>query len=165
MAHGRDFHPRSQRRRTRWAGGPSVHVETQTASADILSNGVNLGSGETLARIRGRFEIIMDGATAAQDGVAGAFGIGIVSGDAFAAGAASVPKPSTDPDWSWIYHRHIILHALTTSSAIRESFDIDSKAMRKTKNNEVLFGMVSLVEDGSITVDYEFNTRILIMVS
>jgi len=76
--------------------------------------------------------------------VLGAFGVGIVSAEAFAAGVASVPSPYLDADWAgWMVWRTFAFHfefasALTIALPANISFEVDSKAMRKIGPNEVL---------------------------
>ena len=56
----------------------------------------------TIVRVRGLLSVGVQAFTADIE-FQGAFGIGLVSDQAFAAGAASIPGPWTDPDWSgWL---------------------------------------------------------------
>jgi len=162
MAHERHFQ-RSQRRRTGWRGGPNDNVQTQTAGGKVLGNSMPLADGETIARIRGNFEIIVDG-VAAMDGCTGAFGMGVLVSDAVGAGTTAVPGPDTDPDWEgWIVHKYFNVHALVANSTVRQDFDFDSKAMRKGSANAELFAMVEVTEQGNMTIDYYYNCRVLVM--
>jgi len=98
-----------------------------------------------------------------------ACGIGIVSADASAAGAASVPSPGSDSSWpGWIwYHAGGPLISLETTevargplSAVR--FTIDTKAKRKFRQNEVVFGAVQFfTEIGTATAIFVMRTRML----
>ena len=73
----------------------------------------------------------------------GAFGVGIVSTDALAAGVASIPGPWLDSDWGgWFVWRSFAeifeFKDSTGSLVISTSFEVDSKAMRKITTNESL---------------------------
>ena len=74
---------------------------------------------------------------------AGAYGLCIVSNEAFAAGAASVPRPFDDANWGgWIVWQSFGGH-LEFSSGVGVNleqlrYEINSKAMRKIKDNETV---------------------------
>ena len=88
----------------------------------------------------------------------GAFGIGIVSAEALAAGIGSIPLPFTDADWGgwmvlqpWAFR----LDVTTDVGRLLSSFqiEVDSKAMRKVEPNsaavivaESLTGAVSVCD-------------------
>jgi len=75
--------------------------------------------------------------------IIGAFGIGIVSTEAFEAGVGSMPEPFTDADWGgWMVWRSFS-YRFDFSSATgvqfpNWSFEVDSKAMRKVGPNDHL---------------------------
>ncbi len=164
MPHERQF-TRAAKRRTEWRGGPLDEVQTQTSGGKVAGNSMPMAGGETIVRIRGHFEMVLE-ATVGQDGVLGAFGMAIVTSDAAGAGVTALPGPSSDPDWEgWIFHKILNVHVLTANSAIRDAFDFDSKAMRKAGGgNTELMSMVELNEQGtSMTVDYYYNSRVLVM--
>ncbi len=76
----------------------------------------------------------------------GAIGCGIVSDQAFAAGAASIPGPWTDQDWSgwFVWMPWAFRFEFTTDiGRLIGSFTqvIDSKAMRKVQPNETVVWM------------------------
>ena len=173
----------SQRRKTSWAIGPNTGAAGEgqqiSASSTVLATtGSQFGSdGLTMIRTRGELLLVLTAATAAQDGFHGAFGLGLVTAQAFTAGAASLPSPLDEKDWDgWYYHRFYSCIAggtvagATTSSqrnqvnataaAIR--IEVDSKAMRKGSTDMITFAALQSVEIGGATMRFMYNSRELI---
>ena len=109
---------------------------------------------------------------ALSDGLNGAFGIGRVTNQAFSIGVTAMPGPVTDADWDgWLFHQFYTIRGKSTvasdlaspSGSIR--FDVDSKAMRKLKADDVVFGMVEMTESGTVTSRIDFDSRVLLMLS
>jgi len=168
----RQSHGSGQRRLTAWDEGVAELSETTvTASGTLLWNaGVTLvqESRATVVRTRGLVDAFIIGPGIADgDGFAGAHGIGIVSSDAFAAGA--VPDPLTDSSWpGWLWYEHFeirdpdVSNAATRSSSGFQRSVIDSKAMRKWGNAETMFGASEFVEIGGANMIIRADTRFLI---
>ncbi len=130
----------SQRRRVTW--GSSDRETTFTVLAantkvidQVLDPGLleNVAVQEsTVVRVRGILTIISDQASGVEEQI-GALGFMIVSDEAVAAGAASVPGPAaqaSNDDWFvWLPFGQQGL--TTTASNQSKSYAIDSKAMRK----------------------------------
>ena len=77
----------------------------------------------------------------------GAFGMAVVSDQASAAGAASIPGPQTDTDYDWIVYQGLQCSFIFVSGAGfrspgAEQYTVDSKSMRKVGLNEDLVFMV-----------------------
>jgi len=173
VARQRGFPHRSgTKRQTSWGIGPNAATTVLTGPVSTLwTNGVQLvgESRATVVRVRGVLLISLLGVAAADgDGFLGASGIGIVSLDAFTAGA--VPDPASDLEWpGWMWHsffnvmdRDISDPAASAGTAFQR-FDIDTKAMRKMGESEVLIGVTQLlVENGAATLDFSADTRVLI---
>ncbi len=174
MARGRQFSG-GRRRPVTWAIGPSSSQQLVSATGKILWTTSIVGAGEalerTIMRIRGGGLFSVHAATAAQDGYEVGLGIGLVSEQAFTAGAASIPGPLTDRDWDgWIWHSMTTCRASTAtiadgvnSSPAAWRFEIDSKAMRKWDSGaDALVGMLEVTELGSATAELQANTRLLL---
>ena len=109
----------------------------------------------------------------ALDGYIGAFGIGMVTDQAFTAGIASIPGPLNDDEWDgWLYHSYFALHASAAIGDVVSAADdfpnvqaaalrleIDSKAMRKTKRGMVMVAAVEVEETGDAVLQWFFNCR------
>ena len=175
---GFPVHNRSRDKRlTSWEPGPNDTGNTLAASgARLWTNGVVLTTGvtnTTIVRMRGVFHAICDTVAAGNDGYIGAIGIGIVSTAAFAAGIASVPTPLDEVTWEgWLYHRFFDVRSVTATiadganaAAITQTFEIDSKAMRKFTSDQTLMGVIDVVETGTSTVSYTADTRMLVKLS
>jgi len=161
------------RRKVGWDGGPSSTTTALTAAgASLWSIGSLVGSdGGTLVRTRGQFSAFLSVVGAIQDGfVNGAVGIGVVSENAFGVGITAVPHPLTDDSWDgWLFHRYMgQMRGSATTELFRfpmEAFrwEIDSKAMRKLKETDVIVGVTELgTLIGAATVIYQADTRMLI---
>ncbi len=120
-----------------------------SADSTVLGSAGLVGGGTpfTVIRMLGGYIIGPTSAPAALDDVTIGVGIGVVSADALAAGAGSVPDPIEEPDFPWLYWRsHDFFFAGTdpesanVSASLRVDFDI--KSMRKIKPREALIVVV-----------------------
>ncbi len=117
-----------------------------------------------MARNRGHVSIRLSTYAASID-YGGAFGMGVVSAEALAAGVASVPEPFTQSDWpGWLLWGSFADHFElgTASSLLPGSLQIpvDSKAMRKMGQNEALI-LVCESQVGAIEVAMHIRTLVL----
>ena len=99
--------------------------------------------------------------------------MGIVTVQAFTVGGVTaLPAPFTTPEWDgWLWHSYFQMHGVSAQAvgadvARNVSADlrmvIDSKAMRKISENEVLFGVLEVgVETGTAQLRYSADTRVL----
>jgi len=106
--------------------------------------GLSTSVAATILRCRGYVQATMDASKQVGDNLTITFGLGIVSGDAFAAGAASLPGPSTDPEWPWMWWGAMDLSAQVAAGddawgSHSQRLEVDTKAMRRWKPNETLF--------------------------
>ena len=161
------------RRRNSWDAGPSIAPTSLTAAGVTLwtVGAQSTIDGSTVVRTRGQGSLFIGSASNVLDGFnEAAVGICIVSENAFGAGAASVPAPLTDIAWDgWMWH--MILSQFRTSSVSPETFqstmeavrfDIDSKAMRKIRESDVVIGVLELgTEIGTTQMEFQARTRIL----
>ena len=165
-------HPRTgagSRRRTSWALGPGATTATQitVGGAAIIGLGAEaINEGMTIVRLRGQLQILGQVFTTLGDGFHGAFGLCIVSQNAFGVGITAIPAPITDVGWNgWFYHRFIDVHRGTTDIADGSGFqriDVDSKAMRKIKLTDTIVAVLEVTEAGTADVDVYFDSRILV---
>ncbi len=146
-------HPRgrtravSARRENTWIG-PALQGSVAVAAAgaslifsfDPFANGM---PKPTVVRTRGVLTITPQAFTADLT-IHGAFGLGIVSDQAFAAGVVSMPEPFSDANWDgWFVWQSfaLTLEFITASGTIQPAnlqIEIDSKAMRKVSDNETV---------------------------
>ncbi len=157
---------RFPKRLTQWIGSADQGVQSvATGATAILEQNATLG-GTTIVRTRGIMSIA--GQSGAADLVIkGAIGFGLVSDQAFAAGAASVPGPWSDPDWAgwflWQAFRWQLEFADATGRQLFDRiFQFDSKAMRKVGANETLV-LVAESQTGAFNIDMGY--RILLKLS
>ena len=170
MARGRlAFKARGPKRKTTWAGftqqgyvGVATTAKVLVASLDLAAFGL---LAPTLVRSRGQVSLTGDATGTADSRVVGAFGMGIVSTDARAAGIASIPGPFSDSDWGgWAVLRpfSFVWEFGSNVGFARASVEIevDSKAMRKIEANEEL---VFVAESQSGAFDISMPIRTLFM--
>ena len=141
VARRRSFGHSGSRRLTQWAG-PAIQAYVAVASggATLIAQ-LAFEEQSTIVRNRGMVSIRPQSYAADID-INGAYGIGIASAEAVAAGVASVPEPFTDGDWGgWMVWRSFAFHyefasAISTFESSWQT-EVDSKAMRKVSPNEV----------------------------
>ena len=153
---------------------PTLDVLTFSSSTTMI-----LGAGITptvdpltILRTRGFLNFNLRAASAQGDGYNWAAGIGIVSADAFAVGVTATPNPFDDASWSgWLWHAmggfHTSIGALAIGdpSVNQVSVEIDSKAMRKLKLNEIAFLAIQAGETGTSVMHVAGATRMLLQES
>jgi len=169
---------RGPRRLTSWSLGPGGNdidfdsVTFTSTSASILGAGVTPAVPHlTVVRIRGMLDFRLITTDVVRGGFTWAAGLGIVANDAFLVGTSALPQPFDEVGWpGWLWHNFGVMKstvgALATSSlsAPSERIEIDTKAMRKLRQNEVLFMIVQVGEaSGSAsTMDVTGVTRVLV---
>jgi len=165
----RTFGSRGPRRQTTWIGPADQGYITIGAGAKVIiasfdpaANGMNK---PTVVRTRGMVSVNPVIAGDAQ--IVGAYGIGIVSDEAFAAGVAAVPGPINDADWGgWFVWRSFAFTQAqldATGSLIQSvQMDVDSKAMRKMSTNETV---VLVAESQAVGFEISMGLRLLFKLS
>jgi len=175
---------RGSRRSTSWVLGPKSGL-LGTFGASFAASGSAIGGigstsgvdGLTLVRTRGELMMYLTSADAVNAGFHGAFGVGVVTADAFTIGVTAVPTPIADEDWNgWFYHRYVSLHApgpIAVATAAQETLqnatfagalrvEVDSKAMRKIPENMTTFCAIELEEIGASGLEWLYNSRELV---
>ena len=151
-------------------GGSGVNSLSTGVGALIQSGAQVLTDGATLLRLRGRFLAFLTATDSIAGGFVGAFGIGIVALPAFAAGAASVLTPLTEQDWDgWLFWSPVYCKTVTATIGdaintplLMDRFEIDSKAMRKLRQDDVIYGAFEATETGVSVISVTFDTRALL---
>ncbi len=126
-------------------------VVDQTGAETVAPAGIAVTDARTVLRMIGEYVISLTGAATLSDAAFIAVAIGIVSSDAFAAGA--IPDPADEPEYPWLYWADHAFNygtavgtgsggsqAANGSGAVRRHFDI--RSMRKMKPRETLCTVV-----------------------
>ena len=165
------------RRITAWAAGPatggdpgSPELISQSGTTSATVSVTPTAEGITLVRTRGVLSFKQVTATAAGDGFNGAFGILLAGNEAVTAGAASLPDPQDESgDERWLYHTFFRITSNTTTAADIGAdngagivIDVDSKAMRKFPVDLRMVAMLGVVEEGTATMEWMFDSRALV---
>ena len=161
--------PRSSGVARDWGVGPGGTTSTQLSASGsaLLGSAVTLAGSEiTAMRTRGLFTAFISSTGAGDgDGYFGAVGIGKATAAAHTAGIASLPTPITEADWDgWMWHSffHVFIPDLTFGlDSQYQRIEIDSKAMRKFDQSEVLYAAVEVVEVGTVVLKVHLDTRML----
>ncbi len=166
---GRQF-GRTQKRQSTWIGQADQDViAVGSGSSVIISSFSPSGAGllhPTIARTRG-IVYVAPQSFAADLGPGGAYGVCIVSDEAFAAGATSIPRPFTDSNWGgwfvWRSFRHQLEFGDNSGKMQWQgSTEVDSKAMRKVGDNETI---VMMAESQTGAINVAMHLRMLMLLS
>ncbi len=138
---------RGQRMSKSWSLIPAISLSL-TADGTTLAGRFTPGEPATILRMIGDYSLASTAVAVSQDRCFISMGIGVISADAFEAGAGSVPDPQSEPEYPWLYWASHPLHWPTAVSgtagdgdqsgqgSLRVRFDI--KSMRKMKPRESL---------------------------
>jgi len=149
----RSFQPRTPEREKEWVNIPGSTLQLTANGTSVFASGLNLAASSTLVRCRGEMIINRDtGTIVAGDECRIALGLGIVSTDAFAAGAGSLPDPEDQPEYPWLWWQSIPFffqnatagEFLGPEGSVRRV--IDTKAMRKVKSGQSLVMIAQYVD-------------------
>lgn len=142
---------RGPRQRKHWHNIPGGPI-TFTAAGTAI--GGSFGSDDdpaTVLRMLGEYTITFTPNPVGLDSCIIGIGIGVVSSDAAAVGAAAVPDPDGDPEYPWLYWASHPMFSTGTDPAVgaqaasvRRSFD--SGSMRKMKPKESLIFVAEYVD-------------------
>ncbi len=161
------------RRAMFWAGSSqSASNATNTSSVGTLVSESTLENvpNPTIIRIRGRLTCFIT-AIGADDAITTmTYGIMVVSAAALAGASVPAPAPANDVDSPWMWWDTVVLQkalqagAEDTAIGAHYYMDVDSKSMRKIKQNEVLIfvSQNAAISGGAATVHTAGNFRILI---
>ena len=167
---------RGHKRAVAWSLGPEGTSSFSSSGSVVVPTGTQaLLNDTTIVRVRGVLTIFLQSASAALDGFVGAFGLAIANENAFNAGIASMNILITDANWNgWLYHTFYQLKAAIGPIADNEPsypgnqsvrIEVDSKAMRKIKLGDVLYGAYEHTETGTAVLGARFDSRILFKLS
>ncbi len=138
------------KRAVQWVGPADQNVISVASGASAIVASFDPGGNSmirpTIVRTRGMVSIRPQ-SFAGDLSIGGAFGVAIVSDEAFAAGTASIPRPFDDANWGgWMVWRSFFYQlefADVTGFIIGDRvLEVDSKAMRKVGDNETVVLMV-----------------------
>ena len=163
-----------------WVGSVSASAEAlppSNARVFTLINEANLETQgkPTIARIRGTWNAYPDiGSAPAASSMFCFVGITLVSTRALTQGINSVPLPSDNIEWPWMFWDVATVGVEVAATATGAPVDItrnnrvlDTKAMRKCPPAHTLILVVqtSVALDGAPDSLFTFATRILLMLS
>ncbi len=145
-----------------WARFVDIPIDVSVSSKVLLATFVlsNVGIGETIRRTLGGIYVVSD-QSAADEPLAGAFGMIVVSDLAGAAGAASIPGPFTDASddgwfvWQGFSGEGKLAATPTNPPAMDKLFD--SKGMRRVSEG---FLIALMVENASSTAVFNIGTYV-----
>ena len=161
----------ANRRRTTWGIGPfGTLLSISTTSNNLFpASSQALLDDLTIVRTRGELLIFLDAAGGAiNEGFAWAFGMCNVTENAAGIGVTAVPNPIDDIGWDgwFVYETGTVVTRGTAleDGALTEMIraPIDSKAMRKTHQTDVVVALLATSEQGAgATMTAQLRTRLL----
>ncbi len=149
-------------------GGLVTALDLASTSAGLFTGGIAIAGPGTLVRTRGRVMAQLD-AAAVDERVVVAVGIGVFDNRAVAAGLASLPRPFTDRGsrvWMWV--GMLIVSSGAEGAVVSDGLfnwaDIDSKAMRKVKEETTVTAVAEVIDsvDATGTMDLVIGYQQLI---
>ncbi len=131
-----------------WTGLPGASQSFATDGTRLAGGSIAFTAPATILRIRVPSVLcFFDNTKQAGDSIDLAFGIGIVSTDAFTLGATAMPDPGGEPEYPWMWWTQLSLFSDaavsfegTGISVVR--FSVDSKAMRRVAPGQSLVPIV-----------------------
>ena len=134
---------RTPRRRKEWSALLGNILSISGAGTSAGSSLAFSQGGHTVMRMMGEYTIGSIAAPVAGDREGVTVAIGVVSSDAAAAGAGSLPDPASEPEYPWLFWASHSLHYPSTGiqeafglGAVHKSFDVRSQ--RKMSPRESL---------------------------
>ncbi len=159
-------------RRTDYQWGSMADVETGldlgNVSGRFATTTLILGLASTLMRIRGVIGATLDSA-AVNESVLALFGIGLFNTDQVAAGSAPEINVAGNDEFNWMWTGALYLssgmEAAIVTDQLSASLDIDTKAMRRGKADDVVALVshtpASVVVDQTGTWDFTYYLHVL----
>ena len=146
MTNGRHFGAGRARQVKEWTFIPSISLDL-TAAGTSLGGSIGFVEARTVLRCRGELVITSEAGTNGDEALIVA-ALAVVSSDAFAAGAGSVPDPGAEGEYPWLWWRSvpIFVEGNDYDSAGAARVMVDTKAMRKMKPRESLAWVVQYVD-------------------
>ena len=146
-------------------------LETQATTDQVIATALAFSFPASILRMVGAGGLVMLDETKQVDDIASiGFAIGVVSSDAFTAGAGSLPDPLGEPEYPWMYWTRTTLHSFVAAaeeglgSTVYRFPPFDSRSMRKIKPGQSLVQVIELgglVGAPTVVMDLE-STRVLI---
>jgi len=136
-----------------WGAIPGLEVSFTAAGTTTLSGTLFFTQAQTVSRIRSLgFMCMLDATQQVGDLVEMAVGLAVVSTDAAAAGAGSMPDPFGDSGYPWLWWGAFHLRSEQATginqlgSSVYRSGPIDSKAMRRVKDGQSLIWVGEVIQ-------------------
>ncbi len=138
---------RAVRRSRRWTSIPGTNVTLTTVGTTGGGALAFIAGPETVVRMMGRGLLQLMDAPTAGDSMHLTVAIAVVTTDAATAGAGSLPDPSDEPEFPWLYWTELDIFASDTNAdnggniggAIRYEFDVRSQRIIRPGHSLVYF--------------------------
>ena len=158
---------RQQGRRPDYTWIGTTFFENALAIANVIFPVASYNTAGTIVRVRGSWVAGLDG-PAANDKLVIGLGLMVADDDQVTAGATAFPSPieDTDADWLWYSYIALIAQTVTQDESYGGQVDrgiIDSKAMRRVKqNSQLVMVMDGIRQGGTPTADVSGGVRSLL---
>jgi len=157
------------RRKVSWSGGPRGDINTFANEVVVFGTGQQANVDDlTIVRVRGELVLALMDGTVVDSQITYAFGMCVVSENAFNVGVTAVPAPFDDIAWDgwFVYHQGSVIFQGTLNTPSGGSnfsrVEIDSKAMRKTHATDVTVAVIQFHnEAGAVDLQVRLASRML----
>ena len=156
----------SYRRKVSWDRGPRGDLASTAGGVQLFTTAVQAAVDDlTVVRVRGELLISLLAASTVGSFMSFAFGMCIVTENAFGVGVTAVPAPFSDGAWDgWLVHLQgtVLAQTADPNGGNSDSYRaiIDSKAMRKTHQTDVMIGVIEWHDEvGVVSVESVLQTR------
>ncbi len=126
-----------------WTAAPGL-ISTISTATTFSSGALSFTSPATILRVRGYVQAMFDATKAAGDRLILTWGLGIVSTDAFTAGAGSLPDPASEPEYPWMWWGEMRLESQLAGpdgdawGTANQRLEVDTKGMRRVKPGQTM---------------------------
>ncbi len=118
--------------------GSDIDLALNTVAAFTM---FTFSEPETFLRVRGEIYVELNG-SAVNERATLACGLAVVSARAAAVGTTAIPRPGSEGVYPWIWHGWMNVSTLQEAAVVPDAafsrLSVDSKAMRKVKEDEVI---------------------------
>ncbi len=161
------------RQRVEWTAGDmetslslGPGVLASLGSSVIMLEAIDSMTSPTVVRVRGEVLAYASAGVADHECVFGS-GMAVVNRRAAGVGTTALPRPISDPDYSWLWHSFLFFRFSGATQSISGSAmwraTIDSRAMRKilSKEEEIVFCFENNTTQ-TITIRVALSARVLL---
>ncbi len=152
-----------------WDSMPGSVLQSSAVGTKVTGSFLSFTRPCTILRVRARIWGALDATKQVGDEFSSTIGLGIVSTDAFTAGAASMPDPDSEPGYPWMWWSTLDLRSEVAAASedwgiSQQIIEVDTKAMRRVQPEQTLVYVIQhILATGAPVTNFCFGTsRVLV---